>query len=64
MFWIAVGAPVLAGRDVLGAAAFLLGFYFGLIGSKVAIAAAIHAGRDRLLKGAATGSCSSPRCCS
>lgn len=51
MFWITIGGPLLTASwaDGVGAsAAFLLPFYGVLIGSKVAIAAAVGAGRSRL----------------
>ncbi len=51
VFWLSVGAPLLARSSVSEAALFLAGFYVSLLGSKVAIAAAIVAGRDRLLHG-------------
>jgi threonine/homoserine/homoserine lactone efflux protein len=51
VFWIAVGAPVL-GKDGIGSAALFLGaFYLLLIGTKVAVAGALGAGRDRLVEG-------------
>jgi threonine/homoserine/homoserine lactone efflux protein len=49
-FWIAVGAPIVASADSTGAAAaFLAGFYALLVGSKVVLAVAIGASRERLL---------------
>lgn len=51
MFWITIGGPLLSASWSYGAAAsaaFLLPFYGLLIGSKVAIAAAVGAGRSRL----------------
>lgn len=51
MFWISIGGPLLTESWAHGAAAsaaFLLPFYGLLIGSKVAIAAAVGAGRSRL----------------
>jgi threonine/homoserine/homoserine lactone efflux protein len=48
LFWITIGSPLLLdlGRTNLWmAAAFLIGFYLLLVGSKVAIAAAIAGGR-------------------
>jgi threonine/homoserine/homoserine lactone efflux protein len=51
IFWVAVGAPILGDASVPGACAFLVAFYAVLVGTKVAIAAALGAGRDRLLRG-------------
>jgi threonine/homoserine/homoserine lactone efflux protein len=51
VFWITVGAPILAASGVAGSVLFLLAFYLLLIGSKVAVAGVIAAGRDRLLQG-------------
>ena len=51
VFWISVGAPILADQGVGGCALFLGAFYLLLIGSKVTIAGALHAGRNRLLQG-------------
>jgi threonine/homoserine/homoserine lactone efflux protein len=51
VFWFAAGAPLLvraAEADPWRAGLFLVGFYATLIGSKVAIAAVVAAGRDRL----------------
>ncbi len=51
LFWIGVGAPLLvaAWRVTPGrAVAYLAGFYLTIIGSKVAIAAVVAAGRQRL----------------
>ena len=51
MFWITIGGPLLVSARDAGAVAvlaFMLPFYGLLIGSKVAIAAAIGAGRSRL----------------
>jgi threonine/homoserine/homoserine lactone efflux protein len=51
LFWIGVGAPLLvaAWRATPGRAlAYLAGFYITIIGSKVAIAAVVAAGRQRL----------------
>jgi len=51
LFWIGVGAPLLvtAWRVAPGRAlAFLAGFYLTIIGSKVAIAAVVGVGRQRL----------------
>jgi threonine/homoserine/homoserine lactone efflux protein len=51
VFWITVGVPVLGDGTVGQAALFLLAFYLMLIGAKVAVAAALGAGRERLLRG-------------
>lgn len=51
MFWITVGGPLLSeawSQSPLSAAAFVVPFYGLLIGSKVAVAAALGAGRTRL----------------
>jgi len=51
MFWITIGGPMLSNSWAEGAlvsAAFLLPFYGLLIGSKIAIAGAVGAGRSRL----------------
>lgn len=51
LFWIAVGAPLLTGlwqRSAWQAAAFLLGFYLLLVGSKLALALVVAGGRRRL----------------
>lgn len=51
MFWITIGGPLLSeswSHGVVSSAAFLLPFYGLLIGSKVAIAAGVGAGRSRL----------------
>ena len=49
-FWIAVGAPIVAtAESSASAAAFLVGFYTLLVGSKVVLAVAIGASRERLL---------------
>lgn len=51
LFWIGVGAPVLvtAWRVSPGrAVAYLVGFYLTIIGAKIAIAAVVAAGRQRL----------------
>jgi threonine/homoserine/homoserine lactone efflux protein len=52
VFWIAVGVPVLGDGSAGQAALFLVAFYLMLIGAKVAVAAALGAGRERLLRGA------------
>jgi threonine/homoserine/homoserine lactone efflux protein len=51
VFWLSVGAPILADQGPGGSALFLGAFYLLLIGSKVTIAAVLHAGRERLIKG-------------
>jgi len=51
IFWMTVGAPVLATSGPGSAALFLLAFYLLLIGTKVVIAVAVAAGRDRLVRG-------------
>ena len=51
IFWITVGAPILGEHGAGGSALFLGAFYLLLIGTKVAIAGALNAGRDRLLQG-------------
>jgi threonine/homoserine/homoserine lactone efflux protein len=51
VFWITVGAPILGENGTGGGALFLGAFYLLLIGTKVAIAGALNAGRDRLLQG-------------
>lgn len=51
VFWLSVGAPILADQGPGGSALFLGAFYLLLIGSKVTIAGAIHAGRQRLIQG-------------
>ncbi len=51
LFWIGVGAPVLvtAWRAAPGrAVAYLVGFYLTILGAKIAIAAVVAAGRQRL----------------
>jgi threonine/homoserine/homoserine lactone efflux protein len=49
-FWIAVGAPIVAtAASPAAAASFLFGFYTLLVGSKVVLAVAIGASRERLL---------------
>ena len=55
MFWITVGAPILAGGGAGRAAVFLVTFYVLLVGSKAAVAAALGAGRERLLTGRGYG---------
>jgi threonine/homoserine/homoserine lactone efflux protein len=51
IFWITVGVPILGDSSTAQAALFLVAFYLMLIGSKVAVAAALGAGRERLLGG-------------
>jgi threonine/homoserine/homoserine lactone efflux protein len=51
VFWITVGAPILGEHGAGGSALFLGAFYLLLIGTKVAIAGALNAGRHRLLQG-------------
>jgi threonine/homoserine/homoserine lactone efflux protein len=51
IFWITVGVPILGDGSTAQAALFLVAFYVMLIGSKVAVAAALGAGRERLLRG-------------
>jgi threonine/homoserine/homoserine lactone efflux protein len=51
VFWITVGAPTLGHASISGGALFLGAFYLLLIGTKVAIAGALNAGRNRLLQG-------------
>jgi len=51
VFWITVGAPVLTGGGIGGAALFLGAFYLMLIGTKVAVAWLVATGRSRLIQG-------------
>jgi threonine/homoserine/homoserine lactone efflux protein len=51
IFWVSVGAPILGDGGVIDAAAFLVAFYALLVGTKVVVAAALGAGRDRLVRG-------------
>ena len=51
LFWVTVGAPILAQGDAGNAVLFLGAFYLLLIGSKVLIAVTLGAGRERLMKG-------------
>jgi threonine/homoserine/homoserine lactone efflux protein len=51
IFWISVGAPILGDAGPGEAVVFLVAFYALLVGTKVLIAAALGAGRRRLLRG-------------
>jgi threonine/homoserine/homoserine lactone efflux protein len=51
VFWLTVGAPVLAEQGTGGDALFLGAFYVLLLGSKLGVALVLHAGRQRLLQG-------------
>ena len=51
VFWITVGAPILAGGGIGGAVLFLGAFYLLLIGTKVGLAWIIATGRSRLIEG-------------
>ena len=51
LFWVTVGAPILAQGGVADAALFLGAFYLLLIGAKVLIAVTLGAGRERLAQG-------------
>lgn len=51
VFWVTVGVPILGDGTVAEDILFLVPFYTMLIGAKVAVAAALGAGRDRLLRG-------------
>jgi len=51
VFWITVGAPILAQGDAGDAVLFLAAFYLLLIGTKVALALTVGAGRERLMQG-------------
>jgi threonine/homoserine/homoserine lactone efflux protein len=51
LFWVTVGAPILAQGGAADAALFLGAFYLLLIGSKVLIAVTLGAGRERLARG-------------
>ena len=51
LFWVTAGAPVLVTAwraDPIRSVLFLVGFYSMLVGAKVALAAAVAAGRSRL----------------
>jgi threonine/homoserine/homoserine lactone efflux protein len=51
IFWITVGVPILGDGSAVDAVLFLVPFYTMLIGAKLVVAAALGAGRDRLLHG-------------
>jgi threonine/homoserine/homoserine lactone efflux protein len=51
VFWLTVGAPILAKGDATDAALFLAAFYLLLIGAKVVLALGVGAGRERLMQG-------------
>jgi threonine/homoserine/homoserine lactone efflux protein len=51
LFWVTVGAPILAQGGAADAALFLGAFYLLLIGAKVLIAVTLGAGRERLARG-------------
>ena len=51
VFWITVGVPILGDGSAADAVLFLVPFYTMLIGAKLVVAAALGAGRDRLLHG-------------
>jgi threonine/homoserine/homoserine lactone efflux protein len=51
VFWLTVGVPILGEQGPGGSALFLVSFYLLLIGSKVAVAAVLGAGRERLVQG-------------
>jgi threonine/homoserine/homoserine lactone efflux protein len=51
VFWIAVGVPILGDGSLVEGVLFLVPFYVMLIGSKLVVAAALGAGRERLLRG-------------
>lgn len=51
LFWLTVGAPILADGSATEGAGFLLVFYSLLVGSKAAIAGVVALGRDRLVRG-------------
>ena len=51
VFWITVGAPILVGGGIGGAALFVGAFYLMLIGTKVVLAWIIATGRSRIMKG-------------
>jgi threonine/homoserine/homoserine lactone efflux protein len=51
VFWLTVGAPILAKGGAADAALVLVAFYLLLIGAKVVLALGIGAGRERLMQG-------------
>ena len=51
VFWLTVGAPILAKGGAADFVLFLAAFYLLLIGTKVALAMGIGAGRERLMEG-------------
>ena len=51
VFWLTVGAPILAKGGAADSVLFLAAFYLLLIGTKVLLALGIGAGRDRLMEG-------------
>jgi threonine/homoserine/homoserine lactone efflux protein len=51
VFWLTVGAPILASGTAADAALFLFAFYLLLIGAKVVLALGVGAGRERLMQG-------------
>jgi threonine/homoserine/homoserine lactone efflux protein len=51
VFWLTVGAPILAQGGAGDAVLFLVAFYLLLIGVKVVIAVTLGAGRERLVEG-------------
>jgi len=51
VFWLTVGAPILAKGGAADSVLFLAAFYLLLIGTKVVLAIGIGAGRDRLMQG-------------
>jgi len=51
VFWLTVGAPILAQGTAADGALFLFAFYLLLIGAKVVLALGVGAGRERLMQG-------------
>jgi threonine/homoserine/homoserine lactone efflux protein len=51
VFWLTVGAPILAKGGAADSVLFLLAFYLLLIGTKVVLALGVGAGRERLMQG-------------
>src|SRR4051794_39463652 len=51
VFWLTVGAPILAQGSAADAALFLFAFYLLLVGAKVVLAIGVGAGRERLMQG-------------